>query len=168
MSPAAQKPRGEHRWPTIEPPHAPRIRFLKLVGQIVVAVFLLGWALVARSWIEGLLLAMFLPAVTISLVLGCRRQTRGGFVAIDADSFADHSLRTPQRIEFTAVTEVREFASALEVVHESLSLPCLWRLPSEFLAPDAWAEFTLSLKERVREVNPHAAIYDASTGPPPA
>jgi hypothetical protein len=70
-------------------------------------------------------------------------------------------------IHYSEVTEIREFATHLEVRHLLESRTKSWILPiSRMLAGD-WNEFLECFEKDVRAVNPAVRSYDTLTGPPP-
>lgn len=151
-----------------QPAHSRWSGFVTLVLQIGTLSVLIGFAVVVDTWTENLLLLMMLPALAISIVLTARNGLRQGEVVLGPESvMAGTGGPRSQRIAYEAIDELREFATVVEIVHSTQSVPRRWSLPGSRMAQADWIRFTTELKRRVRERNPAARIFDAATGPPP-
>ncbi len=152
-----------------QPAHSRWSGFVTLVLQVGTLSVLVGFAVVVDTWTENLLLLMMLPALAISIVLTARNGLRRSEVVLGRESVtAGSGGPRDQHIAYEAIDELREFATVVEIVHSTQTVPRRWSLPGSRMAQADWIRFTGELKRRIRQHNPHARIFDAATGPPPS
>lgn len=158
----------EMHFPLGLPAHSRWSGLVTLVLQIGTLSVLTGFVVVVDTWTENLLLLMMLPALAIAIVLTARNGLRRSEVVLGPEGVtAGTGGPLTQSIAYEAIAELREFATVVEIVHSTQSVPHRWSLPGSRMAQADWIRFTGELKRRVRERNPAARIFDAATGPPP-